>query len=190
MDMDWQVLHGLSVNVQEAKSENPGPQVTPAEQISERTTAEAGIPLSQQPPFQLQHTPIKPGSVTVVATTMPSTSNQLVNGVDYTLNYQTGQLIVLNATIIGSSPGPTLLVSYSTPEIITSLAGNSAYSVGANYSGKKSGHRTLPRCRSRLYPAGNGGLPLDPARFRSVLPLRLHQIPGLHHHRGGYPGTV
>ncbi len=133
MDMEWQALHGLALNVQTAQSAgNPTTVSTPAEQISsEPIYPQVGIPLIQQT-FTLQHIPVQPGSETIIGTTLSSSTNQLVNGKDYTLNYVTGQLQFLNNNIVISPIGPTFLVSYTAQAVTATLQGDSAVSYGAD----------------------------------------------------------
>ena len=185
LDMNWQVNRSLALNVQTAKSDSDSTTATtPAEQItSEPITPEMGVPMSQQS-FTLLHIPIQPGSEHIICTTLSSSANQLVNGVDYTLNDLTGQLHILRNDIVVSPLGPTFLVSYTTEAVTNQLSGDSAVSYGANFSAGK------VQATARYRQVDPGFTPIAAAGYRTIQNeldltghVALHQIPRLFHDR-------
>jgi len=163
LDMDWQALHGLTFNMQTAQSSgNPTAVSTPAQQISsEPVSPELGISLTQQT-FTLKHLPVQPGSEKIIGTTLSSSANQLVNGVDYTLNYLTGQLHLLRDNIVISPLGPTFLVSYTTRAVTARLQGDNAVSYGASFNMGK------VQATARYRQVDPGFTPIETVGYRTI----------------------
>lgn len=132
VDVNYRVNDALNVNMQVAKSDGPTDNDVPATKYdNEQIAVQLGMPLTAQT-FHLRHVPIQPSTESLFIGLV-----KLNAGVDYTVNYTTGELHVLRDTFAVPPAAPFIVASYTTAQQTQHLKGDSAMQMRADYTTNK-----------------------------------------------------
>ncbi|MEI6519320.1 MAG: hypothetical protein WCO98_04690 [bacterium] len=127
IDLSVPVAKGVKVTMQVATSTPQPPKVVePARITDEAIYLAFGVPSGGQQ-FNLKKSPVRAGSELIRYST-----GTLIKDTDYTINYATGQIMIIKNDIPALPTGASLYVSYTTDGSTTYYPGDSAVSVSTN----------------------------------------------------------
>ncbi len=126
-DIAIPVITGVNITMQAAKSTPQPPKVVEPMRVTDEAIYLAfGIPSKGQQ-FTLKKTPVRAGTDSIRTST-----GTLVRDTDYTIDYNTGLIVLIKKDIPTLPTGASLYVSYTAEGSVTSYSGDSAISIGTN----------------------------------------------------------